>query len=763
VAYTDDEKWMKEAVEVLISETAEALVQVDFELIELERNPKDQSGINTIFRAFHTTKGNADSLGFNQLKLLTHAAENLLDEVRAGKLVIDSSIIDTLLNVVDAVRSSLAMIEEKGHDTDQDWSSIITTLNHLIPEKSAANIREEKKPQPRKKAVPAAKSPKKKTIKQKKEGKKAASLDVVAKDENKKSEVQLGEKTLRVNASILDNLMDQVGELVLARNEILQLVSQLNHDGFTQASHHLNSATAELQEGLMRARLQAVGKSWVTFPRLVRDLSAASGKKIRIFMEGEETELDRTLIEAIHDPLVHLIRNASDHGIELPGERKKMGKPQEGKIFIRAYHDAGQVSIEVADDGAGINPDKVRKAALDLDLIDEEQLSQVSENEIIMWPGFSTAGRVSEISGRGVGLDIVQTNIERLGGSIDVHSEIGKGTTFRLKVPLTLAILSALIVISGQNRYAIPRTTLLELVRLEGEEARSGIEYIQGTPVHRLRGKLLRLIFLSDILNTQIGDQSHAPDVNELESVNIVVSQVSGRQIGFVVDEIIDNLDIVVKPLSRHIKAIPFLAGATVLGDGKSALILDVNGLAQNAVGFQPSEEHKQSSIVSLSKQVQMESLDKRNLFIFEGPNKVTMAVPLDLVSRIEKIPYSNIVRTGVRNMVQYRDVIMPLLFLSSFFSDPCNPWRCPPENELPISEEGTLPVLVYAHKGCLIGVVINDILDVVETDITIQGAKDHDGVLGTAVVRNEIVEFLDLKGIVAGLDLSTDQTALTG
>ena len=394
----------------------------------------------------------------------------------------------------------------------------------------------------------------------------------------------VSDSTIRVDVGLLDKLMNLVGELVLARNQVLQFTSQSADSAFLATSQRLNLITTELQGSVMKTRMQPIGNVWSKLPRVVRDLAAACGKEVRLEMEGKETELDKTIIEAIKDPLTHIVRNSVDHGIERPETRVERRKPAEGCLKMRAYHEGGQVIIEITDDGGGIDCERVKQKALQRALITPEQAARMSDHEalyLIFLPGFSTAEKVTNVSGRGVGMDVVKTNIERIGGTVDLQSQPGKGTTLKIKIPLTLAIIPALIVTSGGDRFAIPQVSLLELVRLEVEQASQQIEFIHGAPVYRLRGQLLPFAYLNRELRlNDADDDGLKPSV---EATTIVVLQADGHPFGLVVDEINDTEEIVVKPLGKQLKGVASFAGATIMGDGRVALILDVLGLAQRA------------------------------------------------------------------------------------------------------------------------------------------------------------------------------------
>jgi two-component system chemotaxis sensor kinase CheA len=537
---------------------------------------------------------------------------------------------------------------------------------------------------------------------------------------------------IRVDVSLLDKLMNLVGELVLARNQILQFSATQEDIALVGPTQRLNLITTELQEGVMKTRMQPIGNVWSKFPRIVRDIAQSCGKSVRVEMEGRETELDKTIIESIKDPLTHIIRNSVDHGIEAPEKRRAAGKPTEGRLFLRAFHEGGQVNIEIVDDGAGINIERVKAKAIEKGLITADHALRMTEREatnLIFLPGFSTAEKITNVSGRGVGMDVVKTNIEKIGGIVDVQSKAGQGTTLRIKIPLTLAIIPALIVSTGGDRFAIPQVSLLELVRFEAEQAAKAIEMIHGAPVYRLRGHLLPLVYL----NKQLGSTAAASAGG---AINIVVLQADERHFGLVVDEINDTEEIVVKPLSKHLKGLSMFAGATIMGDGRVALILDVMGLAQKA------------SIVSGNRDRNVhESADKRKserqnrqtLLLFRAAGDRRMAIPLSTVARLEEFNRSVIETADGRNVVQYRGEIMPLISLSEIISG---------RRDAKDSGE-TIQVVVYSNHERSYGLVVDRILDIVEETVVVQLLRSRRGVLGSAVIQERVTELLDLEGVI--------------
>jgi two-component system chemotaxis sensor kinase CheA len=560
----------------------------------------------------------------------------------------------------------------------------------------------------------------------------------------------LSESNIRVDVGLLDKLMNLVGELVLARNQILQFSSTQQDSTFLNTTQRLNLITTELQEGVMKTRMQPIGNIWSKFPRVVRDLATGCGKQIRLEMEGKETELDKTLIEAIKDPLTHLVRNSVDHGVETPEKRVAAGKPAEGRIFLRAFHEGGQVNIEISDDGAGIDIERVKQKALAKSLVTLDQASRMNDRELmslIFLPGLSTAEKVTNVSGRGVGMDVVKTNIEKIGGTVDIQSRPGDGTTLKIKIPLTLAIIPALVVTSGGDRYAIPQVSLLELVRLEGEQAGKGIEMIHGAPVYRLRGKLLPLAYLNQQLC--VGKLEQQPAVGNV--VNIVVLQADDRQFGLVVDEINDTEEIVVKPLGKQLKGITTFAGATIMGDGQVALILDVLGLAQRA---NVVSEIRDRSVGENTAQAEVHHDESESLLLLRGLDNGQMALPLSLVARLEEFNRSSLERAEGRDVVQYRGQILPLIHLASALPERREkPRSCDPSE--PEAENEKIQVVVYSDQGRSVGLVVDRILDIAQEKIKTQKRTGREGTLGSMVVQGRVTELLDVKGIIQSADAS--------
>lgn len=542
-------------------------------------------------------------------------------------------------------------------------------------------------------------------------------------------------ETIRVGVDLLDRLMNLVGELVLARNQMIQFAVTEPDPSFRATAQHLDQLTSELQEGVMKTRMQPIGNIWNKFPRVVRDLASLCGKKVHLEMEGKDTELDKTLIEAIKDPLTHIVRNSVDHGIEMPEERVAKGKNPEGRLSLRAYHEGGQINIEIVDDGGGIDPEKIKTKALSKNLITPQEADRLSDREflnLIFTPGFSTAETVSNLSGRGVGMDVVKANIERIGGTVDIQSKVGQGTILKIQMPLTLAIIPALIVACGTFRYAIPQVNLVELVGLESIEGEAPIEYIQGSPVYRLRGNLLPLVYLNEILHIESKPNS--------STVNIAVLQTGSCHFGLVVDGINDTEEIVVKPLGKQLENLDIYAGATIMGDGKVVLILDAKGVAKKAhVLEQESRNHIRKDE---SEQEEGKSADRQALLVFSPGNETRMAVPLSKVARLEEFNLSLLENSDGKQVIQYRGDIMPVIFLSDVF-----------DIKTSRKETDILRVIVYTDQGRSVGVVVDKIIDIVEEVVTLKEGLVGRGLLGSTVVQDKVTDLLDVEGVIRQVD----------
>jgi two-component system chemotaxis sensor kinase CheA len=760
-----------EIVKEFLVESYENLDRLDRDLITLEKEPNNRETLASIFRTIHTIKGTSGFLAFPKLEAVAHQGENLLSRLRDGLLTLTPEITTALLAMVDAVRQMLASIEateKEGERNDQELIATLTQLLQAKPETTAAPApakeevakkKDEPQPAPNIGDILVAQGKAKvsevqEAVEQQSQGdprhvgeilveKGVAKPQDVVDALNQQQQARghsASDSTIRVDVSLLDQLMNLVGELVLARNQILQFTNSTEETGLLGTSQRLNLLTTELQENVMKTRMQPIGNIWSKFPRTVRDVALGCGKQVRIEMEGKETELDKTIIEAIKDPLTHLVRNAVDHGIETPEVRQAAGKEREGRLLLRAFHEGGQVNIEITDDGVGLNRDRILNKAIQKGLISSEQAARFSDREVsnlIFLPGFSTAEKVTNVSGRGVGMDVVKTNIEKIGGTVDVHSKPGQGSTVRMKIPLTLAIIPALIVTSAGDRYAIPQVNLLELVRLEGEQARKSIELVQGAPVYRLRGKLLPLVYMNRELKVENG---HLEAEAGEGAVNIVVLQADDRQFGLVVDEINDTEEIVVKPLSKQLKIINTYAGATIMGDGKVALILDVMGLAQraNVVG----EARDRALAEKDEKQLAAEGNKRNAVLLFQHGENGRMAIDLSLVARLEEFPLDTVEVAADQEVVQYRGQIMPLVRVTELLEQK--------RSQAAQNGQDSLHVVVYADQGRSVGLVVDRILDIVEESFVMERHTERKGVLGSAVIQKHVTDILDVPGLIA-------------
>lgn len=548
------------------------------------------------------------------------------------------------------------------------------------------------------------------------------------------------EANIRVDVHLLDLLMNLVGELVLARNQMLQFVDSEDFGALPGATQRLSLITAELQEGIMKTRMQPIANLCNKLPRLVRDVAAACGREVRLEMEGIDTELDRTVIEAIRDPLTHLVRNAIDHGIEVPEARVACGKPAEGKLLVRAYHEGGKVIVEVSDDGGGLNVERIRERALTAGLVPPERVSSMTDREwinLIFTPGFSTASKVTSVSGRGVGMDVVKTNVERIGGTIDVDSTLGSGSTIRICIPLTLAIIPALVVSAGGERYAIPQVNLLELVRTHSQQGESAIAKVYDAQVYRYRDSLLPLIFLHDVLQIE-GAIEAALMLPSDAALNIAVVHADGISFGLVVDEIVASQEIVVKPLADSLKQTPVFSGATILGDGRVALILDVPGLARHSgVGSTVARRGMAAS----RPVVEAAHEPLQTLVLFQIRDDWRVAIPLAGVARLEELSPALVERVGDHHVVQYRGGLMPLVPLLGLLEPGANVPRRP---------SGALQVVVHEQGSARIGLVVDEILELVEEEIAVDAVLGRPGVVGSTVIRGKATDLLDVPGLLA-------------
>jgi two-component system chemotaxis sensor kinase CheA len=792
---------LDDIVEEFLVESHENLDQLDTDLVALEQEPDSRERLSSIFRTIHTIKGTSGFLAFHRLEEVTHVGENMLSRLRDGALELTPQRTSVLLRMVDTVRSLLASIEASGGEGSVDVSAVVAEISAAMEDTPAAAAPTpaaepvpavaEPAPTPAAEPVPAVAEPAEAVVEVAEvveaptaeapvepaavaeapapvaeapapvaeapavpvvpaprpapAAEVAPEPEAVADGGSGQARRGVADSTIRVDVDLLDELMLLVGELVLTRNQIVQYVGRSNDTDLVRASQRLNLIASELQEGVMKTRMQPIDHIWSKLPRVVRDLGLQLQKSIRLEMEGRDTELDKTLLEAVKDPLTHLVRNSVDHGVEDAETRVRVGKPAEGVLTLRAKHESGQVVVEVADDGAGIDPARVGAKAVERGLITQEALGRMNPQDVlqlIFLPGFSTAARVTNVSGRGVGMDVVKTNIESIGGTIEVESVPGKGTCTRLRIPLTLAIVPALTVECAGDRYAIPQISLQELVSLDAEKAANAVEEVGGAPVYRLRGELLPLVRLTDVL----GLTSDRHDGH----VVIAVLRSEGRRFGLVVDRVINTEEIVVKAVGGQLKAIGLYSGATVLGDGTVALILDVQALARRALRTETSE--RQESREAALQAAATDAERQRMLLAAIGGGR-RVAIPLDTVTRLEQVRTESVEKVGNREVVQYRGAILPIVRLDRHLG------------AYGESDREVLEVIVYSDHGRSVAIVVEEILDIVDGEAAVRSDIDDMGLLGSAVLGDKVTELLDVRAAILAADpafYSTLPAALT-
>lgn len=760
---------MDELIGEFVGETAESLDTIDSELVKFETDPTDRATLDNIFRLMHTIKGTCGFLGLGRLEALAHAGETLLNKFRDGDMRADSAAVTLVLQSVDRTKLILNGLEETGNEPAGDDRDLIDQLEAMAMGEMGLQPLAPPEPDPEPEPEPepvladaetgaegerfdadlgrplrpgevslaeleaaflAAESPFEAVAGDDEPDADEADIEPVAPpplaldaaaapaDADAPREVR-APAAIRVSVEVLENLMTTVSELVLARNQLHQIVRETSDPALKTPLQRLSSVTAELQDGVMKTRMQPVGDAWRKLPRIVRDVQQDVGKKIRLVMEGEDTELDRQVLELIKDPLTHMVRNSADHGLEAPDIRAAAGKPETGTIRLSACHEGGAIIIRISDDGAGIDPAKIRAKAIEKGLVAAPDATAMSEAQILRFifaPGFSTAAKVTNLSGRGVGMDVVRTNIEQIGGSIDLSSDLGKGTVFSIKIPLTLAIVSALIVKAGEQRFAVPQLSVRELVRV-GEGADHAIETLNGARMIRLRERLLPVVSV----HTVLGDESQADAAGPMQGY-VVVLEAAGRRIGLVVDDVLDTEEIVVKPLSAQLRAIPVYSGATILGDGAVIMIFDPNGVAHEIA------HTEEESVSEARAEARIADPTRQRLLLVRAGGDEPKAAPVSLITRLEEFDAAAIERVDGRMVTQYRGRLLPLAHAGGEFP-----------------KTGRVPVLVFTEEDRWAGVAVDAILDVVEDSVDLQLGSDRPGVIGSAILQGRATEMLDI------------------
>lgn len=730
---------MDELISEFLAETSEGLSVLDLELVRLEQEPNNQEILGNIFRVMHTIKGTCGFLGLSRLEKVAHAGENILGKVRDGKLTVTPYTVSMVLQAIDRIKMIIVHLESNGSEPEGDDKELTDKLNACAEGEAPTEAASETQ------APIAVETP---------EAAPASPIEEIAAQDNTPPEPAIAEasptpappspapakaagpkpketegakpaatnanQTIRVNLDVLEGLMQMVSELVLTRNQLLQILRTSKDNAFSPPLQRLNHITSDLQERVMKTRMQPISNAWSPFPRLIRDLSVDLGKKIDLKQIGGETELDRQLLELIKDPFTHMVRNSADHGIERPEDRKAAGKPEAGTITLKAYHEGGHIIVEIGDDGKGISSEKIKQKAIEKGLSTEQELESMSESQILQFifqPGFSTAEKVTSVSGRGVGMDVVKTNIEKISGTIELKSTEGKGSTFKIKIPLTLAIMPVLIMEAGNQRFAIPQANVIEMVRTDSH-SENKIEYINEAPILRLRGKLLPLITLTKIL----GLTAKEPEKGK---VFVVVCELGGHHFGLIVDRVFDTEEIVVKPVAPVLQNIDVYSGCTILGDGSVIMILDPNGLLKTAGQLTISREDTSKEDEKLAA-----THEKTRFLLFDSGNGAPKAIPLELVSRLEEIDMGKVETTNNGPVLQYRD---DLMFLAQL------------EENATLPTSGIHSTIVFSDHNLTLGLVVSAILDIVEHEVDITTKSGADGFLGNIVIKQKTYDLVDV------------------
>jgi two-component system chemotaxis sensor kinase CheA len=717
-----------EIILAFLEESRENLDRLDQSLVDLEAHPGDPELLSSVFRTVHTIKGTCGFLGFARLEALTHVGENLLGSLRDGDLVIDVAITTSLLTLIDTIRAALDGIQSTGAEDDDEHSEVIADLTrHIVPVR------------PGPPDVEATVTVTSATEIEQTEVEPAVSADEAVTD----LPAAAVETSVRIDVTVLDDLLNLVGELVLASSQVDEFGKERPDGPLATCSRQLRLVTDELQGCVMEARLQPVGLVTAKFRRIARDLATSLGKQVAVEIEGEDVGVDKAVNEALKDPLLHLVRNAIDHGIEPPSEREASGKPALGQLSLRASQENGRVHVEISDDGRGIDTAHLLQKAVSMGLFTNEEASELTVPEVlrlIFLPGLSTKEKVSQISGRGVGMDAVRISLESVGGSIDVSSYPGRGTVFTVTIPLTLSIMPVLITWCAGQRYAIPQVAIQEVVRLEQDEIATVIDDIGGAQIYNLRGQLLPLVDLADALGL-------VPASNTRGSVAFVVVETEGRCFGIVVDSVGDAMEAVVKPLTSSIRSIPIFGGVTILGDGGLSLILDIGGLATAAgidsrttegVPVGPGTTHCAASSVLL----------------VTGSDGVHFALRLEQVDRLVHFDRELIERTGALDVIRYHGGILPLFSLADLLPERDERQLMPSATDTGLA----ITTVICDSPSGLVGLVVDTIEDIVPEPIAVAQPPGRRGVTSSLILNEMVVELLDVDALVA--DARIDATA---
>lgn len=737
-----------EFVAEFLEECDENLDLLEQELVALESAPADEQRLQSIFRTIHTIKGSSGFFGFSKLGSLTHDAETLLGLVRDGKLPFTPEIASALLKMNDAVRELMSQIEVAGVEGDGDYKAIQDELQGLAlqqVESVEVSQHSQAKPSTDESTPPLiskhAESESENLPKSDHENVEVVPPDSVENEDEVEEPSPSFEKTaknktenvsIRVDVGLLDELMDLASELVLARNELNQSPQVANSHDLSMLTNQLSLVTSAIQDRVMRTRMQPIDGVFTKFKRVVRDLAVQCDKQVKLELEGGDTELDRTLLEAIRGPLTHIVRNAIDHGIEESSKRVEAGKSAQGTLLLRASHQSGQVVIEAIDDGGGISVEAIRQKAIAKGLVSARKAAKLTDGQMLQYvfvPGFSTADQISEISGRGVGMDVVKTEIERIGGSVSLMSQLGVGTTLKITIPLTLAIVPALMVRTAGQRFVVPQASLLEVILVDV------IETAQHVPVYRLRDRLLPLVWLDETLGLAANQFGTSPSFT-CEGMHVVVLQAEDQRFGLVVDEVMNAQEVVVKPIGGFVKSIGAYSAATLLGDGTAALILDVAGIARlnGLIGHAGERGEKQIDFEEPDVSDNLAAEIHHQWLVCAVGEEREVAIPLETVERLDEIRPDQLSESATGMVANYQGGVLPLVALSS--SD--------------FSDAETIPIVIHRQNQALVGAVVERVVDVVNrTDaVTVREAETNASIVGMTTAGGRVMDVVDLSRV---------------
>lgn len=778
---------MDDLLREFLTETNESLDVADVELVKFEQDPNNAEILNNIFRLVHTIKGTCGFIGLARLAALAHAAETLMDKFREGRPVTTDAV-GLVLSTIDRIKVLMAALEDSGgrepEGVDRDLIDLLEVMAATEPAAVAAAEPEtapEVRPAPQQlerellpgempldelerlfretevELPPRAAAPAAARESAAKEAKPsggkanavpaaapapeppakaaaAAPVASVVKEGGARGEEvahasAISAQSIRVNVGVLEQLMTMVSELVLTRNQLMEIARRHENSEYKVPLQRLSNVTGELQDAVMRTRMQPIGNAWQKLPRIVRDLAQELGKHIELEQIGADTELDRQVLDQIKDPLTHMVRNSADHGLETPDERRAAGKSERGLIRLSAYHEGGHVIVEISDDGRGLNVARIKAKVIENGLAPEAEVIKMSDAQVfryIFHAGLSTAEKVTNVSGRGVGMDVVRSNIEAIGGTVEVRSKAGQGSTFVIKIPLTLAIVPALIVRAEGERFALPQSAVVELVRVQPGSDHA-VKWLNDAPVLCLRDKLLPIVALGSLLG--LAPEGRERQAGREDDALIVVLKVGHQTFGVVVDAVSHTEEIVVKPMSSALRQIPMVSGSTILGDGRVIMIVDPGGLAQSAAAR--SAEAEEDSRASHEEVRHAVAEERTSLLLFRAGGRNLKAVPLALVTRLEELEVARIERVKGYPVIQYRGALIPVLYANE---------------DVERVESGTQPMLMFSDEGRTMGLVVDEIVDIVECALDMQlSPSNMPEVLGATVVAGQATELLDV------------------